>query len=182
MRANIPLQLTRFIGREREIGDVRRLLVETRLLTLNGPAGAGKTRLAIEVVGQVKEMYEGDTVSVDLASITDESLLSQAVAKAVNVKEQPGQSVKETLVSFFGKKQFLLILDNCEHLRAACRQLVSTLLSETPISILTTSREPLSVTGEKLYPIPPLSLPSPSLTEATVANAIQFDAIQLFVE
>ena len=182
MGSSFPLQLTRFIGREREINDATRALSEARLLTLTGPGGCGKTRLAIAVATLVKDEYENGAVWVDLAPISDESLLSQAVAKALDVKEQPSRSARESLVDFLDEKQILLILDNCEHLREGCRRLVTTLLAVTSISILTTSREQLDVSGERLFPVPPLSLPSRGYQLDDLAGIGQFEAIQLFDE
>jgi non-specific serine/threonine protein kinase len=193
LRTHIPVQLTRFIGREQEIDDVARLLSDARLLTLTGPGGCGKTRLAVAVATQVEHKYEDGAVWVDLASIADGSLVSQTVAKAVYVKEQPGQSVDETLVDSLRLKQILLILDNCEHLIADCARLVSSLLSACPdMHILTTSREPLALAGESLYPISPLSLPpaemvvgrGPKAMRApdTHESLVEYEAVALFID
>ncbi|HEY1407813.1 MAG TPA: NB-ARC domain-containing protein, partial [Promineifilum sp.] len=160
MRSQLPVHLTRFIGRQQEISDVKRQLTQTRLLTLTGPGGCGKTRLAVAVTNQVSEEYEGGAVWVDLASTTDESLVAQAVATAVDAKEQPGRSVRETLADFLSRKQILLVVDNCEHLIAACARLAGGLLSACPnLHILITSREPLALAGERVYPVPALAFP-----------------------
>jgi non-specific serine/threonine protein kinase len=182
MGTRIPVQLTRFIGREQEIGDITRLLNEARLLTLTGPGGCGKTRLAAAVATQIEDRYEDGAIWVDLASIADESLVSQAVAKALDVKEQPGRSAAESLIDFLSEKQILIILDNCEQLREGCQQLINALLSDTVISILTTSREPLDVRGERLYLVPTLSLPPRNFPPDDLVGISQFEAIQLFVE
>ena len=160
MRSQLPVHLTRFIGRQQEISDVKRQLTQTRLLTLTGPGGCGKTRLAVAVTNQVSEEYEGGAVWVDLASTTDESLVAQAVATAVDAKEQPGRSVRETLADFLSHEQILLVVDNCEHLIAACARLAGGLLSACPnLHILITSREPLALAGERVYPVPALAFP-----------------------
>lgn len=106
--------MTRFIGRQREIGHVTRLLTETRFLTLTGPGGSGKTRLALKAVALLNISYAGSPIWVDLASISDESLVAQAVAKALGVAEHPGRSVWEALTDFLRDGPHLLILDNCE--------------------------------------------------------------------
>lgn len=180
MRTNLPVQLTRFIGRVQEIDEINRLLTEARLLTLTGPGGCGKTRLAVAIATQVKDDYVGDIAWVDLASISDESLISQAVAKALNVKEQPGRSVWETLVDFLSEKRILLIMDNCEHLIAACARLASSLLSACPeLQMLSTSREPLAIAGENVYPVPALSLPPMEMVARNyLSGTITLDALK----
>ncbi len=182
MRTRIPLQLTRFIGREQELGDITRLLAESRLLTLTGPGGSGKTRLAAAAAAAVADRYADGAVWVDLAAIADESLVAQAVARAAGVVEQPGQSIDEWLADYLAGQQTLLVLDNCEHVRAACRRLVAPLLAETSISILATSREPLSIAGERRFPVPPLALPPPQIQIEDPAGIGQFEAVRLFLE
>lgn len=161
MGSNIPIQLTRFIGREREMGDVKRLLAETRLLTLTGPGGSGKTRLAIELTRRLETAYGGQ-FWVDLASISDPDLVAEVLGVTLGVPEQPGLSAIEALVEFLKEKKLLLLLDNCEHLIAACAELVRLLLQGCPeIRVLATSREPLALIGEDIYPVPALSFPAP---------------------
>lgn len=168
MSSQLPVHLTRFIGRQREVSHVTRLLAETRLLTLTGPGGSGKTRLALEVAAGGQHADAGSIIWVDLASIADDSLVVQAVAKALGVAEQPGRSVWEALAHFLRNRDLLLILDNCEHLVTACAQLVDGLLSACQaLRILTTSREPLALAGEKVYPVPALTLPPVSLLART---------------
>lgn len=193
MRGSIPLQLTRFIGRHQAVADVRRLLGESRLLTLSGPSGSGKTRLATEVARQLGDAYEGGLFWVDLAPIAEESLVPRAVARTVGVPEQPGRSAREALVDFLADHQLLLILDNCEHLIAACAQLVHLLLHGCPeVHFLATSREPLALAGERIYPIPTLSFPTAavlaelSLTEPASQEILrdlgESEAINLFLD
>jgi predicted ATPase/DNA-binding CsgD family transcriptional regulator len=193
MSNNLPIQLTRFVGRQREIDDVKRLLADARLLTLTGPGGSGKTRLALEVARQVDLKYEDDLFWVDLASISEESLVPKAVASTLGVPEQPGRSVREALAAFLEEKQLLIILDNCEHLVAVCARLADSLLRACPeLRILATSREPLALSGERIYPVPALSFPSASeLAEISVLETItpdiledlaRYEAINLFLD
>jgi predicted ATPase/DNA-binding CsgD family transcriptional regulator len=193
LRTRIPVQLTRFIGREQEIGNITRLLAESRLLTLTGPGGCGKTRLAAAVATHVEDEFEDGAVWVDLASIADESLLSQALAKSIDVKEQPGRSVDDTLVDSLRGKQILLIIDNCEHLIAHCARLVSSLLSACPyLHVLTTSREPLALAGESVYPIPSLSVPPAEMigehgslamsASDALETLFEYEAVVLFMD
>jgi predicted ATPase/DNA-binding CsgD family transcriptional regulator len=176
MSSNLPIQLTRFIGRERETGDVKRLLAKTRLLTLTGPGGCGKTRLAAAVAAEVLDSYQDGVTWVNLAAIADESLVAQTVARALGVGEQTGRSLRESLADFLAERHLLLLLDNCEHLIAACAQLVSGLLPAcSDLHVLTTSREPLALAGERVYPVPALSLPS---AEMLAGNEIAPDALE----
>jgi predicted ATPase len=179
LHANIPFILTSFIGRHHEIAEVMQLLGSSRLLTLTGAAGCGKTRLALRAAADVSHQYTHGVYWVELARLTDPQLVPKAVAKAVNVPEQRDRSLVSGLVDTLHDKQLLLVLDNCEHVLSTCSRLVETLLSSTSVSILATSREPLSVTGEMLYPVAPMSLPPVSLRPDEIG---QFDAIQLFVE
>ncbi len=178
-RTTIPTVLTSFVGRKRDVAEVGRLLASSRLVTLTGAAGCGKTRLALHVAADVQRHYADGLRWVELARLADRALVPQAVAKVLRVPEQPGRPRLEGLVDALRDKQLLLVLDNCEHVLSACTQLVETLLAATAVSILATSREPLGVPGELRYPVPPLALPPRSLPAAEMA---QFDAIQLFVE
>ena len=178
----LPSELTSFIGRKREVAEILALLASSRLVTLTGAAGCGKTRLALQAAQEVNGRYSDGIYWLELAPLTDPTLLPQTIAKLLRIKEQPDRPSLQTIIDALHDKQHLLILDNCEHLRTACNQLVSTLLAETSISILTTSREPLGVTGERLYPVPPLSLPPRNIALDDLAEMSQFDALQLFVE
>src|ERR671932_720278 len=129
---NMPLALTSFIGREREIAEVKRLLAHTRLLTLTGPGGCGKTRLALAVASEVVEQFEDGVWLVELASLSDPDLVGQAVASVLGVHEVPGRSLTETLSEQLGSKEMLLVLDNCEHLLEGCAALADTLLRACP--------------------------------------------------
>jgi DNA-binding SARP family transcriptional activator len=179
---NLPAQRTSFVGRERELAEVKRQLAITRLLTLTGAGGSGKTRLAVKVAKDLVGTYPDGVWLVELAPLLEEALLSQAVAEAMGVPEQPGRSPTDALVDALRGKRLLLVLDNCEHLIVAAAQLVDHLLACCPhLRVLATSREVLGVEGEAVRRVPPLSLPdvdgSPEAGELA-----RYDAVRLFVD
>ncbi len=179
---NLPQQSTSFVGREKEVAEVTALLSETRLLTLTGTGGAGKTRLSLQVAADLLT-GDGDGVwLVELAGIADPELVPQAVADVLGVREKAGKPLQQTLTEFLKPRRLLLILDNCEHLVAACASLVADLLKNCPdVHILASSRERLGVPGERIYRVPSLSLPDPQRTQ-TVATLSQYEAVRLFIE
>ncbi|RPJ25060.1 MAG: tetratricopeptide repeat protein [Chloroflexi bacterium] len=181
-KTNLPNPLTSFIGREREMEEVKRLLSSTRLLTLTGTGGIGKTRLAIHVAKDLAKSYKDGVWWVELAPLIDSRLVPQAVAKVLEVRESRSQPLTESLKNFLNEKQLLLILDNCEHVIAACAQLVNDLLTQcADLSILATSREALGITGETILHVPALSFPV--LTHLSqIQNLKEFESIQLFAE
>jgi len=157
---NLPAELSSFVGREKEIAEVGRLLAETRLLTLTGSGGCGKTRLALAVAGDLAEGFGHGVWLVELASLADGSLVPQVVASTLAARGRPGSPPWEVLSWHIGNKEMLLPLDNCEHVVEACAALTASLLRACPgLRILTTSREALGITGEVAWPVPPLSLP-----------------------
>ncbi|HET9000843.1 MAG TPA: adenylate/guanylate cyclase domain-containing protein [bacterium] len=179
---NLPVQLTSFIGREREKAEVRRLLSSTRFLTLTGSGGEGKTRLALQVAAEGLEGFPDGVWLVELAVLSDPSLVPKAVASALGVPEQPGRSLTETLTDSLRGKSILVILDNCEHLVAACAHLASALLRACPnLIILATSREALGVTGETTWRVTSLSLPDPERLPP-LDQFTEYEAIRLFVD
>ena len=160
---NLPQQITSFVGRESELADVRKLLGKTRLLTLLGVGGLGKTRLSLQVAADVMDDYPDGVWFVELAPLTDPRLVPQALASALGVIEESGRPVQEALVKHVRDRQLLLVLDNCEHLMQACAELAKALLQAGPqVKILATSREPLHVAGETTFPVPPLAVPQRS--------------------
>ncbi|MEO6065753.1 MAG: tetratricopeptide repeat protein [Lysobacterales bacterium] len=180
--SNLPLQVTLFVGRERELADVKGLLADARLLTLVGIGGLGKTRLALQTAAGVIDDYRDGVWLVELAPLSDATLVPQAVASVLGVKEAAGHPVVEALTRHVKDRQLLLILDNCEHLVDACASLARQLLqSGSQLRVMASSREPLHVAGETTYSVPPLSVPDFSQTKTlTLAALTQFEAIHLF--
>jgi predicted ATPase/class 3 adenylate cyclase/DNA-binding CsgD family transcriptional regulator len=156
---NLPVQLTSFVGRGAQMVDVSRLIDENRLITLTGAGGAGKTRLAVEVAGQLPDQIPDGVWYVDLAPITHPDVVRVAVARALGLPDQPGRSTDDTLIRFIGDRRLLLVLDNCEHLLDASASLARDLLGACPeLRLLTTSREPIGIPGEVIFVVPSLSL------------------------
>ena len=181
-RNNLPIVRTSFVGRERETVEVRRLLAMTGLLTLTGTGGSGKTRLALEVAGGLASACPQGVWLVELAPLSDASLVPQAVARALDVPEIPGRSTEDTLTAHLQTRNLLLVLDNCEHLVDAVARLTETLLGSCPrLRVLATSREPLGVRGEALWTVPPLSLPDSEGTSPVRELAVA-EAVRLFVD
>ena len=179
---NLPQQVTTFIGREREQGQIKAALKKSRLLTLTGIGGIGKTRLSLQVAADVINEFADGVWFVELAPITDGNLVPQVVATILGVKEETGRSLTEALVACARERHLLLVLDNCEHLVSACAELARQLLQAGPkFSILATSREPLNIPGETIYTVPPLSVPSLDGSMAT-DSIMRSEAVHLFVE
>lgn len=179
---NLPQQVSSFIGREREIAEVKGLLLSTRLLTLTGMGGSGKTRLSLQVAADLLETYRDGAWLVELAALSDPELVPQVVASVLGLREEQELPVIQRLTVTLKSKQILLILDNCEHLLDACAHLVDTLLRTCPdLQILATSREPLNIPGEQVLHVPPLTMPDrkPPLP---LEQLMQYEAIRLFVE
>ena len=179
LRSQLPIAPTSFVGRKHELAEVARLLATSRPLTLTGAAGCGKTRLALRVASELGGRYTDGVYWVELARLADPALVPQAVAKVLRVPEQRGRSMVEGLLDLLRDRHLLLVLDNCEHVLSACAHLVETMLAETQVSVLATSREPLGAPGEGRYPVPPMGLPPDGLP---ASDSSQFDAIRLFAE
>ena len=179
---NLPLQVTSFIGREKEILEIKSLLAKTRLLTLKGSGGSGKTRLALQVAAEVLEHFSEGVWLVELAALVNPDLLASTVAQTLGIAEQPGHTIQKTLFDSLKGRTLLLILDNCEHLLSACAQLVAALLRCCPhVKLLTTSREGLGIGGEQSYRVP--SLTAPNLKQKSTPQSLsQYEAVQLFIE
>jgi len=161
---------------------VRELLEASRLVTLTGAPGIGKTRLALEVAGAPGGEAGEPTALVELAPIGDPALLARAVAAVLSVREVPGRTLTEALVACLRQRRLLVVLDNCEHLLGACAELVRALLSGCPqLRILTTSREPLAIAGERVWQVPPLPVPAPAEQPQPEA-LMSYDGVRLFVE
>ncbi len=181
-RNNLPQQLTSFIGREREINEIDLLLGTTRILSLTGTGGAGKTRLSLKVAARALERYPDGVWFVGLATLTNPALVPQAVATALEVREEPGRELTPTLAEYIKPRKILLVLDNCEHMVLPCLLLADALLHACrDLTILATSREALNIEGEIAWQVPPLSLPDPR-EHVPVEHLSRYEAIQLFVE
>jgi len=179
---NLPIPLTSFIGRKRETAEVKELLASTRLLTLTGPGGSGKTRLAIQVATDLLDAFKDGTWWVELGALTDEALVPQAVAKTLGAQETSNQPIRNTLPNFLRTKELLLVLDNCEHLVYASAQISESLLEACPqLKILTTSRESLNIPGESVWNVPTLTLPGPGQI-SLVDLMMDYESTRLFVE
>ena len=181
-RHNLPAQFTSFVGRQREIEEVRRLLTGSRLLTLTGAGGCGKTRLALQVSSELLDQFRDGVWVVDLAPLTDPNVVTQSVASVFKVQEGPNRPLVEGLCDYLRARQAMLILDNCEHLITATAQLAETVLrAADQVHVLATSREALGLAGETVWRVPSLSLPGPSQS-APAGELLQYEAVRLFVE
>jgi predicted ATPase/class 3 adenylate cyclase/DNA-binding XRE family transcriptional regulator len=182
MPNNLPLQLTSFIGREREIEEIRQLLTSARLITLTGAGGTGKTRLAIEVARTIGDQYPDGVWVVDFAVLPEPSLIWQSIASILAVREEPNRSLTQTLIDFLRSKKLLLLFDNCEHLISACAQVVGSLLQACPqLQILATSREPLGIPGENQYYVPTLTTPQID-AEMFLEELNRTEAVRVFID
>jgi predicted ATPase/DNA-binding SARP family transcriptional activator/DNA-binding CsgD family transcriptional regulator len=181
-RHNLPAPRNSFVGREQEMLEVKRTLAMTRLLTLTGAGGSGKTRLALEVARDLVGAYPDGVRLVELAGLTESELVPQVVAGALGVQEQPGQPPTDTLVEALRGKEMLLVVDNCEHLLDACARLVDTLLDGCPwLRILATGREALDIGGEVNWSVPTLSVPN-LRHSLTVEQLEGYESARLFVD
>ncbi len=180
---NLPAPTTRFIGREHQIDEIRRLLRSSRLLTLTGAGGCGKTRLALRMAADVSELYVDGVWLIDLAALTEPELVPQSVAQTVGVRDVPGRAVMDMVADHLRNHVSLLILDNCEHVIGTAARLADVVLRGCPgVTILATSREPLRSPGETIWRVPSLSLPPPVGVSATLEDVLGFESVKLFVD
>lgn len=161
---NLPAQITRFVGRDEEIDEVRRLLGSYRLVTLTGAGGVGKTRLSQHLSAQLVNEFSGGLWYVDLAPISGADILATTVARALGLCDQPGRSAIDKITTWVGTRHVLIVVDNCEHVLDACAALISTLLAHcSALTVLATSREPLGVAGEVIWRVPSLPIASAAI-------------------
>ena len=184
-RHNLPPELTSFIGRKQEIEQIGRLVSQQsggRLLTLTGPGGTGKTRLALQAAASLVDIFSDGVWLIELGPLADPELVARKVATVMGLRDAPGRRMTDLLVDNLRAKQLLLVLDNCEHLIQACAELAEKLLNTCPhLTILATSREALGVAGERPFPVSSLSMPDEPYNAAMFAIS-ECEAVHLFVE
>ena len=182
LKHNLPVQTTSFVGRETEIAEVISLLDRSRLVTLTGAGGSGKSRLALQVAAEAFDSFVDGVWLVELAPMADSELVGATVASALGVREEPGRSLEDTVATAISGRRLLVVLDNCEHVLEASSNLTALLMRSCPnLGLIATSREPLGIDGEQLYRVPSLSLPEAN-EPPDPEVAIDFDAIRLFVD
>jgi predicted ATPase/DNA-binding CsgD family transcriptional regulator len=175
----VPRPLTSFVGRERELGSARRLLGCTRLLTLTGPGGSGKTRLCIALAARAGAGFRDGVRFVPLAAVSDPSLVPASIAQSIGLQDARGQSLLEHVSSYLADREVLLVLDNFEHVLPAGEFVAELLGGSSDLRILVTSRSPLRVSGEQELPVPPLLLPEPA-SPVSAASLARCESAQLF--
>lgn len=183
-RHNLPIQLTSFVGREKEIAAVKRLITGNRLTTLTGPGGTGKTRLSLQVGGDLLDSFPDGVWFVEFAPLADPALLARTVMITLGLREEMGRLLlnTNTLIDYLRGKTALLILDNCEHVVEASAQLAESLLQTCPdLRLLVSSREALDIPGETPYHVPSLSTPNIQLPQS-VETVTQYEAVRLFID
>jgi non-specific serine/threonine protein kinase len=173
----LPRELTSFVGRQQQLADVQTALRSTGLLTLVGPGGVGKTRLALRAAAQVQSSYAFGVWLVELASLSDPARVAPTIAATLGIRERPGWDTIDTLRAVLRHQQTLLLLDNCEHVLNSCSEVAKSLLTAcSNLTILATSREPLTIPGETVFPVPPLQLAD---SEEPFERLVECDAMQL---
>lgn len=187
--ALIPTPIDSFIGRATELAEVQQLLLDepaARLVTIQGPPGAGKTRLAIELARRLDATFRGDVFYVPLATLSNADAVPDAIVAALGLAESSVVSAQECLENFFRPRESLLVLDNLEHLSRAARVVASLLAAAPHLKVLATSRSVLRISGERRYPLSPLAVPHPEISGQPAGNLLQrmsdFESVQLFVE
>ena len=178
---NLPAQVATFIGRDRELSEIRVLVESSRLVTLAGAGGSGKTRLSLQAAAGLLEGFGDGVWLVELAAVLDEDAVVPAISRALGLAGRSGPPVLETLLDALAPQDALIVLDNCEHLIGGCAKAAEAIVRRCPrVHLLATSREPLRIAGETVYRVPPLSLPGPGVVDP--AAAASCDAVALFVD
>jgi predicted ATPase/class 3 adenylate cyclase len=179
---NLPAQLSRFIGRDREVAEVRALVRSCRLVTLTGVGGVGKTRLGLQVAAGLVDGSGDGVWLVELAAVADQDAVAEAISQALRLAGQPaGRPVMEVLLEALAAQDVLIVLDNCEHLIGGCAKTAEAIVRHCPrVHLLATSREPLGIDGETIYRVPPLSLPGRGDFDSMTAGSS--DAVALFAD
>lgn len=180
---NLPQQATTFIGREEIIEEIHRILGTTRLLTLTGGGGAGKSRLSIRIAGDLIRQHPDGVWFVELAALTEDAQVARAVAEALGLRETSSLSTAQQVAAYLRQRQALIVLDNCEHLVKACADFATLLLQSCPnVKLLATSREVLGIRGETALRVPPLTFPTQEEQRSGLADPSSYEAIRLFVD
>jgi len=180
---NLPVKLTTFIGRERELVEAKKRLNEAKLLTLIGPGGTGKTRLSVQLGGDQLALYPDGVWMIELAPLADPALITQTIASVFGLRESPDRPLIELVTDYLRAKSALLILDNCEHLIDACARIAESLIQACAnLKILASSREALGVSGETTYRVPSLSLPQDLGGLKDLTGLMDYESIRLFVD
>jgi len=179
---NLPAETTSFVGRRRELAEIRKKLTATRLVSLVGPGGVGKTRLALQAAADLARGFADGAWLVELAEVRDGAVVTIAVLEALDLRDQAATTPLQILTAFLGERQVLLLLDNCEHVIDSVAQVVTELLRAAPdLRVIATSREPLAVAGEHVVPVPPLALPGEDGRDS-IEQLQQHEAVMLFAE
>jgi predicted ATPase/DNA-binding SARP family transcriptional activator len=178
---NLPIPISSFVGRGRELAEIKQLVSHEKIVTMTGVGGSGKTRLAIRVATELLDSFHDGVWWVDFSSLSSPALVPQSVAKCLGIIESPEQALIDSVIAVIQEKEMLLVLDNCEHLVEACAQLVNRLLTQCPhLKVLTTSREALRVDGEVVFSIPTLLVPN--IDRTSIAELlIDYESVKLFV-
>jgi predicted ATPase len=182
VQGNLPHPVSTFVGRDKELADAARILSSSRLLTLTGPGGVGKTRLGLELAAAVRKDYPDGAWLVELAPLIDPALVAEALASSLGARQERGQPAIDAVRRHLSTRRTLIVLDNCEHLVAACASLATPLLRYCPdVTIIATSREALGIEGEARYAVSPLALPAPD-APTDPGYLAGFEAVRLFVD
>jgi len=178
----MPAETTSFVGRRYELAEARRKLTTARLVSLTGPGGVGKTRLAVRIAAALSRGFAAGAWLAELAELRDPGLVANVVLAALDLRDQTAAEPLARLRAYLRDKELLLVVDNCEHLLDAAAQVISEIITAAPgVRVIATSREPLSVAGEHVLPVPPLELPGPDPAEP-LARLRQNEAVMLFTE
>lgn len=179
---NLPIHVTSFVGREKEIIEVKQLFSTARLLTFTGSGGTGKTRLSLHVAAEMLDTFKNGVWFIELAPLSDPALVPFTAASVLGLRDEPGRPLMSTLLDWLRDKESLLILDNCEHLIDACAKFADQVLHASPtMRILATSREALGIAGESIYRVPTLPAPNPE-EKIRIEQLEQYDAVRLFID
>ena len=179
---NLPIQMTSFVGREHEMTEIKQALAKSRLVTLTGSGGTGKTRLSVQVAAEMLDRFKDGIAFIELAPITDPELVPSTVANALGVREDPGRPLLTTLVDWLRDREFLVILDNCEHLLDTCASFADAVLRGShEARILASSREALGIAGETSYRVPSLMTPNPR-EQIPLEQLEECESVHLFME